>query len=299
MLNRIQIDANNTNYPQALQDLDPTPTIYAIGDTDILNTPKVAILGTRRPTPYGVACAEIAGSTLAKMHITHVTSASMGCNEAAARATIKHNGTILAMAATGADVNYPTSSTDIFDNARDNGLIISMSPWGEYPLPAKFNSRNQLMAYLADAFIICESGIPSGNMTVAQKALMLNKPVFAFPGSIFTLTASCPNELIANGATIITNENDLKDKLGRILKLQAVSKDTTHPYPIGMPDDIMAALLAQPMKLTDLSTALETEPSEILRRLMKLEMDGNVIRLPDGAYSLTVHSYTKGTNHVS
>lgn len=291
MSNRLSITPDQTAYPHMLRNMAKKPTIYGIGHLDLLNMPKVAIIGTRRPTPYGITCAELAGSTLADLEIANITSAALGCSIAAARATIQSNGTIIALAANGPDINYPESSKDAFNFARYNSLIISTYTWGTTPLPAYFIHRNDIMAHLADAIIICEAGIPSGVMTIAEKALSLDKPVFAFPGPIFAHSASGPNQLIANGAQIITSEADLRDKLTNLFNLTIQEKQLKHPYPIGEPDSIMATLLVQPMNPTNLAKTLDEPIQDILKHLAKLEVEGKITRLPDGTYSLTVETY--------
>lgn len=292
---RIELTSDDGRYPDALKasDVMTNPTLYLVGDPEALSGPKVAVIGTRRSTPYGIACAEMAGRLVAELGLTLVTGATLGCGAAAARAASDAGARLLVMTATSADMHYPESSKDVFESAKEKqGVIVSLEGWNTPPIPANFARKNEAMARLADVVVVCEAAAMSGVARIAATALDLHKPVLAFPGSVFSPGSAGANALIADGARIILSESTLREELskefgiptGRVRRVyrQVVRRE---------PDDMLEALRAQPMCVADIARALGHQTTDVLAELARREMDGQVVRLPSGEYSLSEERY--------
>lgn len=245
---------------------------------------RVCIVGTRRATPYGLALADMAGRTVAELGLTLVTSGALGCGAQAARAAKQAGGKVVAISAVGLDTpHYPASSKDVFDDA---DILVSVVGDSTPPIPYNFTMLNKVMAHFCDVMIVCETGVPSGIIETCEEASKAGATVFAFPGSVFSPTSQGCNELIATHvAHPVTSEIHLEDTLrGQfwLPKREAQVKRQAEP------DDLMAALRANPMRLSELADTLDMDPLEVTKKLASLEMDGVVERLPDGRYSPSV-----------
>ena len=245
---------------------------------------RVCIVGTRRATPYGLALADMAGRTVAELGLTLVTSGALGCGAQAARAAKQAGGKVVAISAVGLDTpHYPAASKDVFDDA---DILVSVVGDSTPPLPYNFPMLNEIMAHFCEVLIVCEAGLRSGITDTCEKAAKAGATVFAFPGSVFSPTSQGCNELIATHvAHPVTSEIHLEDTLrGQfwLPKREAQVKRQAEP------DDLMAALRANPMRLSELADTLDMDPLEVTKKLASLEMDGVVERLPDGRYSPSV-----------
>ena len=255
--------------------------LRGIGERSMMcGTDKVMVIGIRRATPYGLALADMAGRVVAELGLTLLTSAAIGCGAQAARAAKQAGGKVIAVSAVGLDVpRYPAASKDVFDSA---DLLLSVVDDDTPPIPFNFQKRNEIMAHMSDAVIVCEAGMPSGVTTTADEAIRVDKTVFAFPGSVYSPASKGCNWLIEGGAKPVLSENDLTDKLRRVFALPAYEAVDNVPL---IKDGIMRALIANPMRADELAHAFDKQVLDIMRELASLEMNGRVERLPDGRYS--------------
>ena len=269
-------------------------TVYTIGKSTSqfwFSNELVLITGARRATPYGIALAEQSARIVAECGLTLLTTASMGCGVAAARAALEMGGKVVVAMGTGADVLYPQSSRDVYEKA---DLIISNQPWGTTPRPFGFKVRDEMLGNLADACIVTECGERSGVFSLAEKVAIGDKdaPVWVFPGSVFSPMSAGSNRLCAtNLVRTVWSMSDLEDKVRKHFGLPTYSPyDVPSAQPVA--DDILTALTANPMRPNELAMALHIEGLEVLRKLAAYEMNGKVERLPDGRYAPSVHHLT-------
>lgn len=277
-------------FPERLQE-EPGVNIevlYGIGDPAVLGEASVAVIGSRRATPYGIAIAEMAGRVAGESGIVVVSGGAMGCDCAASRAAIDAGGKTVIVAGTGADRIYPSSSEQVFrDAVASGGAIVSIEPWGTPPAPYTFPKRNVVIAALCTALLVTEAGERSGTMSTADAALELGRTIYAAPGSIFSPTSQGTNRLVLEGALPICNEVDLEQRLSMDFGVLRVVAEG-----VGMQmGEIISALLAEPMRPDALAPRLGRATLEILPVLADYEARGIVEHLVDGRYSLTARAY--------
>lgn len=260
------------------------------GDESIaqLDESRIAVVGARRATPYGLALADMAGRVVAELGLTLLTGAELGCGATAARAAKRAGGEVVVLSATGLDTSpYPASSKDVYESA---DLVLSTVGDDVGPMRFSFPLKNRLMGLTCEAVIVCEMGLRSGVGTVAEAAMEIGHPVFAFPGSIFSPASEGCHNLIENGALMVTSEYDLTERLADLFALPR------HRHKKDVPvtsSDVMWALTASPMRPDDLAKALGEQPLDVLRQLAQLEVDGRVERMPDGRYSPSMHEFAR------
>jgi DNA processing protein len=289
---RFVLRRGEPHYPAQLE-LTPRPprVLYGLGDPAALR-PALAIIGSRKATPYGLDCAATFARCAADAGVPVVSGAAMGCDLAAQRATLDAGGTTVAVLGCGADVDYPARARDLLDALRSGrGAVVSEFPWGMPPARGHFPARNRIIAGLAYAVLVVEAALPSGTFSTADHALEAGRDVLAVPGSVFFHGSAGCNRLIRQGAAPVCCVEDLLDSLAGCGLVEPTLRDVATGGPGGLTplspessDPVLRALLAQPMAPDALATALTMDASAIMRAVAHLETDGRVARYPDGRY---------------
>jgi DNA processing protein len=289
MTARFELRIGDGAYPaHLLESVRPPRTLFGVGDPAAL-VPGLAIVGARKATPYGLACARQFARCAAGMGVTVISGAAMGCDLAAHVAALDAGGPSVAVLGCGADVDYPRRAAETLARMRAGaGAAVSELGWGTPPLPGHFPARNRIIAGLAAAILVVEAALPSGTFSTADSALDCGRDVLAVPGSILYPGSAGSNRLIRQGADPITCIEDLEDALVQV-GLVTRPGDTTRPAtptPFLEPSDdpLLEALRAHPMSPDAASEALDLQPAALLAALARLETARLVSRHPDGRY---------------
>ena len=210
-----RIEIGDEGYPAALLDLHAPPRVlWAIGDLAVLRPPVVAIVGTRKATPYGErATREIAGA-LARAGACIVSGMARGIDGFAHRAALDVGGRTVAVLGTGVDVPYPAGHRPLHARIRANGLLLSEELPGAHAGPGSFPKRNRLIAALASVTIVVEAPQKSGALNTSAQALELGRTVAAVPGPIDTPQSVGTNILLRDGAIVIAEVADALQLVG-------------------------------------------------------------------------------------
>ena len=204
-----RIELGDEGYPPALLDLPAPPRVlWAIGDGAVLRPPVVAIVGTRKATPYGLRTTrEIAGA-LARAGACIVSGMARGIDGMAHLAALDAHGGTVAVLGTGVDIAYPAGHRPLHARIRERGLLLSEELPGAHAGPGSFPRRNRLIAALASITIVVEAGVKSGARITASHALELGRTVAAVPGPIDAPQSAGTNSLLRDGATVIADVAD-------------------------------------------------------------------------------------------
>jgi DNA processing protein len=291
-------------YPQRLREIFDAPLLlYVRGRTELLCTHAIAVVGTRRPTPYGIAATERLSADLAKAGLTIISGMARGIDTAAHRSALAEEGNTIAVLGCGVDVLYPAENRRLFEEIGRKGLLVSEFPMGAPAYPQNFPIRNRIISGLSVGVVIVEGAQHSGSAITAKLAMDQGREVFAVPGNITSKMSWGPNLLIKDGGaklvqewTDITNELpvDVRRDLvvgakQRILLETGDSKaGPAEPDPIAAePLNALATKLLGRLQVDDaqqLDTLLETfegvSSSELIGALFDLEMSGLVRQLP-------------------
>ncbi|UJA19923.1 DNA-protecting protein DprA [Thermoleophilia bacterium SCSIO 60948] len=221
---RWRLEVRDADYPASLAELaerpdvagPPPATIWGVGDrrllTELEPTFAVTIVGSRRPSAYGLEVAEDLGSELAAAGLTVISGMAMGIDAAAHRGALAAQGASIAVLAGGPDDPYPPSQRGLHADLLAAGAAIGERPHGEEPPgPWAFRERNRIMAALSDATIVVEAAERSGSLITARIATELGRRVCCVPGRIGATLAAGPNGLIRDGAELIRGAEDFLD----------------------------------------------------------------------------------------
>jgi DNA processing protein len=200
----------DARYPSRLAEVPDAPaTLHVRGvlvDADAL---AVAIVGSRRATPYGLEVAETLAADLAARGVTIVSGLARGIDAAAHRGALRVGGRTLAVLGSGVDVIYPPENRRLAAEIAERGALLSQFAPGTPPLPQNFPTRNQVIAALSLAVVVVEAAEKSGSLITARLAAELGREVLAVPGRITAPESRGANRLIQDGAHVAMGWEDV------------------------------------------------------------------------------------------
>jgi DNA processing protein len=199
--------------PNLLQIYDPPVLLYVRGDIQVLSQPCISIVGTRRPTLYGTQMAERLGRELAARGLVVGSGMARGIDAIAHQGAMAVNGRAIGVLGTGIDVFYPKENKKLYEKVLERGAIISEFPLGTHPAPENFPIRNRIVAGMPLGVIVVEGAQYSGSLITARLAMEFGREVFAVPGNVTQPVSFAPNQLIKQGAKLVTNGEDVIEEL--------------------------------------------------------------------------------------
>jgi DNA processing protein len=202
-------------WPALLNDLEVPPIALIVkGDTSILKTESLAIVGTRNPTPYGIRNAQEFAAGFVDRGWAIVSGGAYGIDSAAHKGALIAEGLTIAVTASGLDSTYPAGNQRLFDEIVENGAIITEYLPGVIARPHRFLVRNRLIAALSRGTVVIEAAFRSGSLRTARDASELLRPVMAIPGPINAPTSEGCHRLIGErSAELVTSVADAYELL--------------------------------------------------------------------------------------
>jgi len=202
----------DNDYPDMLKHIsDAPPILWAIGDTNILHRPMIALVGARNASSLGTRMARALTTELAQNGLVVVSGLARGIDTAAHLAALD-TGTIAIMAG-GVDVLYPSENASLAHDIAKTGLRLSEQPMGMTPQARHFPRRNRIISGISQAVVVVEAAAKSGSLITARNALDQGREVLAVPGHPFDARASGCNMLIRDGARLVRNASDVIEVL--------------------------------------------------------------------------------------
>lgn len=264
-----------------LQTADPPLALFAEGDPAWLQRPMLAIVGSRHATAQGLDNARAFAHSFSDAGWVVVSGLAAGIDGAAHEGALAGACGTVAVIGTGPDQDYPARHRALATRIRAQGLILSEYPPGTPPLGAHFPQRNRIIAGLARGTLVVEAAVQSGSLITARMALEAGREVFAIPGSIHAPQARGCHALIRQGAKLVESANDVLEEL------QAPAQAS---LPLSAPDDdppadpLLDALGHDPVTLDALGARTGWSAADLNVKLLELELDGRVARLPGGLF---------------
>jgi len=205
---------NDSAYPPRLKEIyDLPPVLYVRGELTEADEWALAVVGTRRPTPYGRQVAEHLATDVAAQRVTIVSGLARGIDSIAHRAALDSGGRTIAVMACGLDIVYPPEHLKLAQEIRERGALVSDYPLGIQPQGQYFPRRNRIMSGLSLGVLVVEGDVKSGALITASLALEQNREVFAVPGSVFAAQSRGTHRLIQEGAKLVQNVQDILEEL--------------------------------------------------------------------------------------
>lgn len=197
-------------YPAPLREIhDPPLALYVRGTLQSRDVHALGVVGTRRPSHYGRACAETLASQLVRTGWVVVSGLAVGIDTAAHRGALKAGGRTLAVLGAGLDHLFPPENRELADQISQQGAVLTEYPFGRPPDRTTFPVRNRIISGLSRGVLVVEAGETSGALHTAHQALEQGRTVFAVPGRIDSPTARGTHRLIKQGAKLVEHVDDI------------------------------------------------------------------------------------------
>ncbi len=267
-----------------LHTADPPLLLYAQGDLQRLLAPAIAVVGSRHPSAQGADNARSFAQALGEAGYTVVSGLAQGIDAAAHEGALTTSASTIAVVGTGLDRVYPPRHADLAQRIGVQGLLLSEFSPGTPPLPEHFPLRNRVIAALTQATLVVEAALRSGSLITARLASEAGRDVFAIPGSIHALQSQGCHQLIRQGALLVTSPQDILDELHATksaMPRQAEMPLHSNDEPA---DPLIDALGHDPVTLDALQARTGWPTAALMARLMELELQDRVARLPGGLY---------------
>ncbi|HEX5689335.1 MAG TPA: DNA-processing protein DprA [Roseiflexaceae bacterium] len=208
------VSREDEGYPAALAQIPaPPPLLYVRGQLSAVDDWSVAVVGTRSPTTYGREAALRIAGELSAAGVTVVSGLAIGIDTIAHATALERGGRTIAVLASGLDQIYPERNRALAERIVGNGALVSEFPLGTKPMPQLFPVRNRIISGLSLATLVVEAGIKSGALITVRFALEQGRDVFAVPGPIFSPKSEGPNQLIRDGAGLVSCGQDILEAL--------------------------------------------------------------------------------------
>jgi len=256
-------------WPALLRLNDPPVGIFCRGRTLSPEHRRVAIVGSRRPSPAGIEVARALAAGVVRAGLVVTSGGALGIDARAHESALDAGGSTVAVLGCGIDRDYPATNRDLLHEIEARGTLVSEYPPGVPAEPFRFPARNRLIAGLSIGVVIVEGVAQSGTRSTADFASQVGTDVFAVPGAVTSLLAQAPNALIRDGARLIRSATDLLDDLG----IEAADRAVT---PEGLPpsESAVLAVLEHPMMAEEVGAAAGLTVPETITALMELELRG-------------------------
>ena len=272
------------DWPAELDRVEPTPEkLWLRGDlAQLAPRPRVAIVGSRAPTPYGEAQARRFALALAEAGVTVVSGLARGVDGRAHEAALDAGGRTVAVLACGLDRPWPPGP--LADRVAAEGLMLSEHEPGTRPRKGFFPMRNRLISALASAVVVIEAAHASGSLITAHWAAEQGRDVFALPGRVdHPMSRGC-HRLIREGASLIESPAELLATLAQPeLPFDRLAAQATEPGP---EDALCQLLTGETLTVDELTARTGLDAPELLARLTELELAGRLVRAPGGLWRL-------------
>jgi DNA processing protein len=278
----LQICRCQERYPAALRELESPPAVlHVVGDLDRLSDPGVAIVGARRPSPYGLDVAGSLARGTAIAGVTVISGMATGIDAAAHRGALSAGGATLAVLASAPERPYPARARALHARIKAAGVVVSELPPGTSSRRWMFPARNRLIAALAAITVVVEARQRSGALITARHARRLGRTVGAVPGRVTSPLARGPHQLLRDGGQLIEGTEQILDAL--------FGPEQRRPDRAAPLDPQIKALLAALAEGHGTATALRRagmRADQALAALASLELAGRIERQPGGRYAV-------------
>lgn len=249
---------------------------------DLFSLPRVAIVGSRKPTPYGLKVTEQISSELAKAGVVVISGLAFGVDVTAHKAALSAGGKTIAVLPSGLENIYPATHRRIANDITKHGALISEYTPHYSPRAHDFLDRNRLIAALSDVVLVTEAAERSGSLNTAAHAKAMSIPIAGIPGPITSTLSSGTNWLIKEGAQLITSADDIFS----LLHMTPQDKQTSLLGSTDLETALLTLLARNQADITTLTLETNTDVQTVSSALTMLEINGRVAQDATGSWHI-------------
>jgi DNA processing protein len=283
------ITLKDDDYPKRLRDIyDPPPLLYLRGGLRSEDELAIAIVGSRKTSPYGRWITEKIGHDLACHGVTVVSGMARGIDSVAHLGALEGGGRTIAVLGSGIDVIYPSENRNLFYQIIKQGAILSEFPMGSPPEGGHFPKRNRIISGLSMGVVIVQASSESGSLITAGYALEQGREVFAVPGNVGAEGSRGTNQLIKEGAKLVESSEDILEEILPQWKREegGAPKPETRVLDLTEEEKILYQLLGEtPLHIDAIIRESQLDPGRVSSFLLNLELKGLISQWPGKCFS--------------
>lgn len=286
------LSIDDTAYPQLLREIpDPPVVLYCLGNTDLLQSVCVAMVGSRSATSYGRRVARSFAEGLSREGVTVVSGMALGIDSESHIGALQARGSTIGVLGCGIDVVYPRQNGSLYEQVINSGLLISEYPPGTRPEGFRFPARNRIIAGLSSGVVVVEAARKSGSLITAQLGLDFGREIFAVPGQVDSYKSEGAHWLLQQGAQLVMSHGDIMEGLFTGFGFHECGSSNEEPggkevselLPNLEPDaiELFNQLEPYPVSREEISLKLSLSQARLSELFLYLELEG-VIEMGPG-----------------
>jgi DNA processing protein len=278
------ITADDTAYPPELRNT-PDPPLFLYVKGSLRHEEGVAIVGTRKPTHYGLTVTHRISYELAAAGLAVVSGLARGIDTQAHRGALAAKGRTIAVLGCGIDIVYPPENRGLLELISGNGAVVTENPFGTKPEAGYFPARNRIISGLSRGTVIIEATEDSGSLITANYTIEQGKKLFAVPGNIGSPNSRGTNSLIKRGAVLVEGADDILRNFG-IKRPGADRERGMRPLPALTPEEdcVLRCITTDPRHIDIIMNGSRLAAGKLSGVLITLELKGLVKQLPGKYY---------------
>ena len=277
------------SYPKRLKEIyDPPPLLYIRGDLKEEDELAVAIVGSRKTTPYGRWITEKMGQELARHGITIVSGMARGIDSHAHWGALSGGGRTIAVLGSGVDMVYPPENRNLYKRIIDQGAVVSEFPMSSPPEGGHFPKRNRIISGLSIGVVVVQAGMESGSLITANYALEQGREVFAVPGNVGSESSRGTHQLIKDGAKLVESSEDiLEEVLPQWRRERETPQEVERPgWDLAEEEKVLYEQLGEtPLHIDVLIRESQFDPGKVSSLLLNLELKGLISQWPGKCFT--------------
>ncbi len=274
------------DYPRPLRGLAvPPPVLYLLGDYQERDELAIALVGTRRSTPYGRMVAEQLARGLAERGLTVVSGLALGIDTAAHRGALSAGGRTIAVLGSGFARPYPQQNLRLMREIAASGAVFSEFPLQTEPDRWNFPRRNRIISGLSRGVVVVEAPEKSGALITARLALDQGREVFAVPGRITDEASRGAHRLLREGAKLVETVEDVLEEFPDLQAVLAAPRAKARPELTPLEEKLLAALDWEPLHFDEILEATGLSHAELAHGLLQLQLKDLIKEFPGKRYA--------------
>ena len=288
------VTLTDPDYPPLLREIPDPPLLLYVSGTLCSSDLKIAVVGSRNATAYGLQTTKILCAGLAALGVTIVSGMARGIDTAAHEGALAAGGKTIAVLGSGLDRIYPAENTKLFHRISSNGGVVSEFSMLAEPEAHHFPLRNRIISGLSLGTVVVEATRKSGSLITARLAAEQNREVFAVPGSIQSFKSTGTHTLIKQGAKLVEHAQDIVEELAPYFLEpgcpENIPRSEAGRMPISLSDDearVYDALEPYTIHIDELTRKISMESAKLSGILLQLELKGLVHQSPGKYFSVS------------
>jgi DNA processing protein len=281
--------SGDEGYPKRLKEIyDPPPVLYVRGKIKKQDDLAIAIVGSRKTSPYGRGFTERVSRDLAQQGVTVVSGMARGIDSVAHQGAVSEGGRTIAVLGCGVDIVYPRENRRLCEQIIDHGAVVSEFPMGSPPEAGHFPKRNRIISGLSLGVVVVQAGKGSGSLITANCALEQGRDVFAVPGNVGAENSQGTNQLIKEGAKLVESSADILQEILPQWRRGENKVEEAEAPEKRLPEEekrLYVLLGDTPLHIDTIIRETQLEPGKVSSLLLNLELKGMVSQWPGKSFT--------------